>query len=325
MKKVYISLARVICALAVIMIHTNADCFSDFSKQDCWGSGNFIEALLIFAVPIFIMITGATLIDYSDKYSTKEYFKKRLMKTFVPYVFWGIIVGTLHDKVLNTANVFWIYYFFLYLFGAYLCIPLFSFVKKEYKEKLFTYLIVVSFVLNYLIPFICTLCNVTYAYKVPFDVANAFLIYILIGYLIDKKEISLRWRLVSYMFSLIGFLLHIGGSYIESMKAGEIMYTFRGYTNLPGLLAAVGVFVFLKQIGQSIKSEKIIRGIEILSGYTFPIYLIHLYVMEFVSHYFIEDVHSLVYRIVCPFFIFVICVGITWGIRKIPFGKYILP
>lgn len=35
-----------------------------------------------------------------------------------------------------------------------------------------------------------------------------------------------------------------------------IVSTYRGYTNLPCLLSSVGVFIFIKQIGQKIKHEK---------------------------------------------------------------------
>lgn len=52
-----------------------------------------------------------------------------------------------------------------------------------------------------------------------------------------------------------------------------IVSTYRGYTNLPCLLSSVGVFIFIKQIGQKIKHEKTISFNEWLSGYTFPVSL----------------------------------------------------
>ncbi|MBP3676802.1 MAG: acyltransferase family protein [Agathobacter sp.] len=84
-RKTYLSLARVIGALAVVMIHTNG-CFYEFNIEQCWTLANVIESGLGFAVPVFIMVSGATLMDYSKRYSTKEYFKKRVVKTVITYV-----------------------------------------------------------------------------------------------------------------------------------------------------------------------------------------------------------------------------------------------
>lgn len=36
------------------------------------------------------MIPGATLIDYRDRCTTAEYFKKRIKKTVIPFLFWSI-------------------------------------------------------------------------------------------------------------------------------------------------------------------------------------------------------------------------------------------
>lgn len=316
----YLSLARVICAFAVVMIHTNG-CFYEFNIDGCWTWANVIESGLGFAVPVFIMVSGATLMDYSKRYSTKEYFKKRVAKTLIPYLVWSVI-----GNVLDVSGIFFVYYFFLNLFGVYLCIPLFSFIKDEYKEKVITYVVGISFVFNYFLPFFCTITGMNYAFKIPFDLANGFLIYALVGYLVHKKEISIKWRLVSYVCSLIGFVLHIGGTYLYSIEAGAIDSTFRGYTNLPCLLCSVGVFIFMKQMGQQIKNEKVIKAVEGLSGYTFPIYLIHFYVIELIMEVVFKDyVHLLAYKFVTPFLTIAISIGITWIIRKIPVIRKVLP
>lgn len=318
-RKVYLSLARVLCAFAVVLIHTNG-CFYEFNIDRCWPWANVIESGLGFAVPVFIMVSGATLMDYSKRYSTKEYFKKRFIKTVIPYLVWSVI-----GNVLD-VNIFFIYYFFLNLFGVYMCIPLFSFLKDEYKEKVITYVVAISFVFNYFLPFFCSVTGINYVFKIPLDIANGFLIYALVGYLIYKKDISLKWRVVSYLCSIVGFALHIGGTYLYSISAGEINSTFRGYTNLPCLLASVGVFVLIKEIGQRIRNEKAIQFLEWLSGYTFPIYLIHFYVIEMIMEVVFSDyVHMLIYKLTTPLITIMISVGIAWIIRKIPVIQKILP
>lgn len=316
----YLSLARVVCAFAVVMIHTNG-CFYEFNIDECWTLANVIESGLGFAVPVFIMVSGATLMDYSKRYSTKEFFKKRAIKTLIPFIGWSII-----GNILEISGLYFVYFFFFYLFGVYLCMPLFTFIKEEYKEKVIIYVVLVSFLLNYLIPFVCTILEINNIFQVPFEVASGFLMYALVGYLIHKKDINLKWRIVIYALAMIGFALHIGGTYMFSIEAGAIDSTFRGYTNLPCLLSSVGVFVLLKQLGERITNERIVHVIEWLSGYTFPIYLIHFYVIELIMEVVFKDyVHLLIYKLTTPFLTIIISVGVAWFIRKIPIIRRILP
>ena len=83
----YISLLNVVCAIAVVILHTNGVTFWKFNNNGIWAISNLIECIFYFAVPIFFMITGITLIDYRDRYSTKEFFKKRVKKTVIPFIF----------------------------------------------------------------------------------------------------------------------------------------------------------------------------------------------------------------------------------------------
>lgn len=77
-RKIYIQILGVLSCLAVVVLHTNG-CFWDFSYERYWLTANLIENLCYFAVPIFFMISGATLMDYRKRYSTilqKNFSKK---------------------------------------------------------------------------------------------------------------------------------------------------------------------------------------------------------------------------------------------------------
>lgn len=323
-KKIYLSLARLICAFAVIVIHTNT-CFQEFNLNDCWIHSNFIECGLSFAVPIFLMLTGATLIDYSDRYSTKKYFINRIHKTGIPYVAW-MLIAFIYVKYTGNAECYVIYMFFLYLFGIYLCIPLFSFIKPSHKDKVITYVVVISFIFNYLFPFLSSILHYVNPFLViPVEIASNYLIYPLVGYLICKKQIPFRWRVIWYLCSFIGFVIQIGGTYFFSVKEGAIVHLFKGYTNVPTFLISVGVLVFIKQIGIKIKEGYLSKVIDWLSEYTFAIYLIHYYVIKEIIEPLFVNTHSLEYKLFTPFLTFFICLGMAWIIKKIPILRRILP
>ena len=89
----YLSFLSVVACLAVVFLHTNG-CFWNFSATGrYWLTANIIESVFYFAVPVFFMISGATLIDYSERYSTTVFFKKRILKTVIPFVIVPVCIG----------------------------------------------------------------------------------------------------------------------------------------------------------------------------------------------------------------------------------------
>ena len=80
----YIDFLGCISAFAVVMLHTN-EVFHIFSYEAYWVTANAIECLMYFAVPVFLLISAATLLNYRERYSTKEFFIRRMHKTLIPF------------------------------------------------------------------------------------------------------------------------------------------------------------------------------------------------------------------------------------------------
>ena len=148
-----LTFCQVISALSVTILHTNS--FWDFSADEhYWFAANIIESVFYFAVPVFFMITGITLADYKDRYSTKTFFKKRIEKTLIPYIVWSVLAalfmlatGVLKPaditpvwvitSVIWTNNIITYYWFFGALFVFYLLMPVIASIKKEQKLTVF--------------------------------------------------------------------------------------------------------------------------------------------------------------------------------------------
>lgn len=337
-RKNYITLLSVISAIAVVYLHANG-CFWAFSKDNYWFTANIIESIFYFAVPIFFMITGVTLIDYQKKYSTKDYFKKRINKAFIPFIIWsliGLIFNIVAEKsiLINNIDIKYIfngifgtsftviYWFFIPLFIVYLCLPLFSSVDKDKKESTFLYLIVVGILFNSFLPFINNIFKLGLKLPINVLVVSGYLLYPLIGYIIDKKEFTKKQKIIIYVLGILGFLMHIIGTYKLSINAGQIVDTYKGYTNIPCLMYSVAIFILFKDIGSKISNYKIVYFI---GKYTFPIYLMHWYILRILVKLFSFNTYSLLYRLGIPIVIVTICIIITYIIRKIPILKKIVP
>ena len=347
----YISYLNVISAVAVVLLHSN-DAFWNFRTDGSWMINNIVECLCYFAVPIFFMLTGATLIDYNERYDTKTFFIKRLKKTFVPFVFWSLVPFIFSyilpdffkvDTELSFRNIFnglfnygWFYYywFFIPLFCIYLTIPLLALVQKEKRVKIFTYIAAVSFAINIMIPFFVNLLNHDSAagliWKYSVTIGTGYMFFVFAGYVLHKTELRLPFRLAIYALSVTGLMLHIFGTNSASLRDGTISDLYKGYENLPCVLYALGIFVFVKYAVRRINCAKLDRFIFRAQKYTLEIYLIHRIVYPFIEKLtllWLPSVNrlSIAFTFITAPFLIIFSVLIAYILRKIPIIKYIVP
>lgn len=338
-----LNVCQVISALAVMMLHAN-ECFWVFSSNhQYWFSANVIESVFYFAVPVFFMITGITLADYKERYSTKTFFKKRIEKTLIPYIVWSILAvvfrlatGTLRTEditldwvirsLIRTDNIIYYFWFFGALFVFYLLMPLIASIKKEHKLTVFKYLIIILFVVNITFFYILRLYGPEMYMIDSVDIGLGNIIFVFIGYYIYNRPPSTLDKIVIYILAVLGLLTHMVGTYILSFRSGQIDMLFKGYSNFPSILYSVGIFVLLKDIAVKIGNIKWMKKFfEILGKYTFAVYLIHWFIIQ--TTYQLIDINpiSLVYRLLFPLLIYAVIIPVTWCLRKIPVIRKIVP
>ena len=351
----YISFMYVAATVAVVVMHANSS-FWHYTTDSYWGITNVIESVFYCAVPIFFMLTGATLIDYQKRYSTKTFFKKRFLKTVIPFLAWSIFalfwksretiwammtgapnngldwtVGSVIKGIFNT-QIYSIYWFFIPLFCIYLTIPFYAAIPEKKRIKVYIYAIIASLVFNYSIPFVLGLLNAYTDFSMTSTltvfISHQYLIYPLIGYVLHKKEMERKYRFIIYGAAIAGLLTFMLGTYFDTRSKGQLVGTFRGYYSLPCVMYSAGMFLFLKNISAKIKSEKVLRILMWFQGYSFPIYLIHRYYLDVFEKY-VPLLHwttaSLLYVAGATLLALLLSVLTTWILRKIPILRHMVP
>lgn len=323
-KKSYINILYVISTIAVVLLHTNGFFFANIHASLIkYIFANIIECICYFAVPIFFMLSGANLINYRERYSTLTLYKKRIFKVFIPFMFWMFIsilccifiyktISTdslnikyiLNGIINNQFNIsFW---FFIPLFVLYLNLPLLNYLIKS--KKLFSFSIFILLILL----------------QCPFSVlvltCLTAITYALIGYILDNVKLSKKIIYIIYIAAIFGLLSH----FIKNLLLSPSFYSF-GYKNLDCILYSIGIFTFIKNYANKLYSNNIFKTtIEFLKEYSFAIYLLHENVIKIITIIFNLNFLSLYYKYIVPFEVVFTCILITYIIRKIPFGKYIL-
>ena len=335
----YISVLRIVCCLSVIILHTNG-IFWTRPHGKLWVSANFLETFFYFAVPVFFMISGATLLDYRERYSTKEFLKKRFSKTITPFIFWSIVAGLFNawingqpfdyniahviDNILNT-RYFFIYWFFTSLFAVYLSMPLLSAVSDKLKVYAFTS--AVGVICLGIIPLCFSLLGLG-DWPITPPVVGGYIIYVLLGYIFSKLDLSQKQRNIVYKLGIAGWLLHFTGTLYLSLEKNEINETFKGYLNIPAILQAIAVFVFFKNLNYEKlcgRHPVIEKGINKLASFTFGIYLLHMFPINYLTSRYPIDTSSLLWRLGGAIPIFAVCAIVTGIVKKIPVVNKLLP
>lgn len=339
MKK-YLQVLGVISCLAVVLLHSNG-VFWAFSYERYWFTANIIESICYFAVPIFIMISGCNLIDYQKKYNTKIYFKKRIIKTVIPFFIWSFIgfvylltVGALStdninihsvvDAVFNTGYI-GVYWFFIPLFSVYLSIPALSMIPEASRKRIFQYMLLAAFAFNIAMPFVFSIIGLNYNTQLNVSLVGGYLFYAIAGYYIDRYPIEKKYRIIWYVLAGVGLAAHILGTLLLSYRDGAVNGIFKGYLNLPCVLYSVGIFILFKYLDRTRVMAYLYTITFPVADTTFGIYLIHWLLMDVflrISHI---NPTSIVYRILGGFVIFIAASIIIKIIKKIPILRQIVP
>jgi surface polysaccharide O-acyltransferase-like enzyme len=123
---VYFDILNILACISVVFLHMNG-IVHGYSESRSWKTALIFEVICYWAVPIFIMLSGATLLKYRERYDTKTFFKRRFIKVLVPWVIWSLILFIIDTKSLNIfqyikdfiyckiEGVYWFFPLILYL------------------------------------------------------------------------------------------------------------------------------------------------------------------------------------------------------------------
>ena len=338
----YISLIKIIACLSVIILHTNEKFwkFRYDNYNQYWISANLLECIFYFAVPFFILSIGATLMDFNEKYGLIIYFKRRIKKIVIPLLCWNIIIYyynvyiiKVNKKVKITFVNLWNLFFKSKLnpiFSSlhsfiiiYMIIPLLAFVEKKQKIKIYSYCFLALLVTQVIIPYLIKVYQpkMVWVYKINVDK----IIYVFAGYIIHNYNFPNSTKLIIYIIGIICFFIHFQGTLILTLKYGKINHLHKGYKNFPCVIYSCSLFLLIKEnchILFRIINKYYINKVGTL---TFGPFFLHLIIKNTYVKYFKPNRLSFIYRFFGGIIIFFICLILTYLLKKIPFGNYLVP
>jgi len=335
----WINNLRVIALFAVIILHTSAVLLAQYGKVPVtdWFIADFYNALVRFAVPVFVMITGALLLH--REYELGDFFKKRLTKIITPFLFWSLVYiaySWYNDEITfdadtwtNTKQVlhllkygssYHLWYVYM-LIGLYFVIPIIGkFVRNATQSEIKYFLLIWFAVMMISQPYL-----VRFNPQVDMHYFAGYIGYLVLGHYVANKEFTSpnirtwMWLLFIGMIAVITigtWLLYKNNSTVGTLFYEPISPTI--------VFLSASVFIIVRFTLPKV-SPVIIRIRDFAGSYNFGIYLAHALVL------YLLDRFGISYQLCNPIIsipltatiCFVLTLGLVWGISKLPLGKWV--
>ena len=279
---------RVMSMIMVIIIHiANYYCrsFSNISKASYLGALIF-NTISRISVPIFFMISGATLLSKEyDKDKNRLRIKRKIITLIIITIIYIVWDTYFMNKSIDIVNLLYkperkLLWFMYAIIGIYISLP---FVKcmidnMGFREDRLFVVLWISF--NGILKYI----GISDYFRIPIIDGTYYLGYFIIGYLIIKysKEIEHKkknWILI--LITILSFIIVITTTYIITLNNSKHFTGLLTYSNLFIIVSSISSFIFIyfniKDISNSIISK--------LSYLSFGIYLIHGILLNLIMYY----------------------------------------
>ena len=291
----YFDELRALAIIGIVFCHASvAFVLSGVNKSDFYISA-FFDCFRYFSIPIFVMLSGALLIGKKDSF--KDFFKKRLSRIFVPFIFWVVIyviyssvyithgfsLSSAIDIFFGTSSTLGVAFWFIWMiiiayFGIFIINKL-----MNYNAQIINILTAFSFVYILICQF--SLFN-PYSSKIVYFVS--FISYVVIGHFIAsndylERKININWLVfLTLILSIVSYLAYIF-YFVVPMSVSHGQFITLSYFNIPILFVSVNIFLFFKFLSKSefsLKNDKIKNFITTVSTYSFGIYLSHYVILH---------------------------------------------
>lgn len=323
----YLYNLRVFAIMCVIMLH----CMIPYvSNPSYYGSKSYFFNLIVNSiartgVPLFLMISGALILNDELTNDIKSFYKKRLSKLLIPLFSWNVIYFLFYVKlgkneldfmsfineVLNNGTAYHLWYVYN-LLSIYLLAPYLKKIVDNSSIKQLVFLMVLMGFCTTIRPALNNMVSPVYIYLFE-PICNGYFLFFLAGYVLDKMELSKKALWIFLVLGAIGIGISLWGNHMNS-SINLINFKHNGGYDISSLLLSMAMFILFR--------SKISFGngfIKSISKLSYGMYFIHVAIIDIIFEYFMIDSSPIVSEI----YLFVISLVVSYGgsllIRKAKF------
>ncbi|MGF1738049.1 acyltransferase [Photobacterium satsumensis] len=328
----FFDVLRCVAAVAVVVIHVLGPYRDQFGvmPDSGWITATTFNSFSRWAVPIFIMITGALMLTDTRPFELSYYVRRRLGKVLLPFLVWSVFYawlsgvspagfdGDVAIETLKAMPVHETYYhlgFFYYFIPLYFVVPFLRYFVQHYDRQATLALTLVWLALTTLL-----LLKIDGPWSHELVLYSGYLLF---GYCVFQ----LRWPSLKWLLPLgiVALLLTDAMVLSNSFAAGEYKVgRWMSYKTLNTALIAAMIFALGRYVADKI-SEGWLDKLAFMSRYSLGIYLLHpifLWPVRAYDWYFLPPV------LMIPFWTVIItalALAASWLLGKSPKTAWLVP
>ncbi|WP_070962920.1 acyltransferase [Vibrio sonorensis] len=278
-------LMRCVAAVAVIAIHVLAPYRQEFGviPFNEWNTAIAVNGASRWAVPVFILISGALLLNDPRPFQLSYYLKRRLFKVLIPFIIWSLFYAlfsglsaqgydsALATKKLMSSHEHATYYhlgFFYYFIPLYFLVPFFHYMVKQNQEQ-----VLKAYVAIWLVTSLLYLLGIDGLWSNQMWLYSG---YLPLGYLLYQRlEVTTSTALLSTILGLLSVTVTVVMVVLLSHEHGE--YTvgrWLSYKTFNVVVVATAVFILCRFVSGKVKGRWSV-WVELISRHSLGIYLLH--------------------------------------------------
>ncbi|MGE5574975.1 MAG: acyltransferase [Ignavibacteria bacterium] len=347
-----VDLIRTIAVVLVILLHAaieptpNIDIMSSQGTQ-LWWTSNIYNTISRTAVPLFVMLTGALLLQTNKANEPLGvFFKKRWNRIGLPLVFWGTVFFawdfTVKGQALTLVSVFqgvlagpYVHFWYVYiLIGLYLITPLMRVIVANADWRIMRYFLILWFVGTGVISLLTLSVDIksqTVWFRDSVFIFTGLIGYFILGAYVARLQFR---RSILFLGLVLASIWTIVGTYILEGNLGSAYNQFfLDASSFSVIIASVALFLLLAGIPNSTIEERFPRGsrvLKVVSHNSLPIYLFHVIVLEALQKgYFgfkisVTTMNPIIEIPVITIVTLLICLAVIVPLKKLPYVKKIL-
>lgn len=287
MKKrvLYYDFLRMLSTVAVVMLHiSSVVCDAEKGSMEYW-TGFFYNAPTRWAVPVFVMLSGALFLDPHKEIPLKTLYSKYILRLLVIYFSWAFVypqllwplMAWIKGTTMKPVPPSFVYYypghlwFLPMLAGVYMMIPILKLIAQ--KKKIMDYYLILWFLFS-VVAFVSGVIADAIALlqvKLVLDYTG----YFLLGYRLSVTELETRKKTKLILFFLVSLLLMYAMVILnpESHPCKPLAPNV--------ILLSASVFLLGKNLGNRIDKARVLKKVmEFVRGDLLGIFLIHPFYLD---------------------------------------------
>jgi surface polysaccharide O-acyltransferase-like enzyme len=292
-----VDLIRTVAIGLVVLLHASNEALQASSvPMPFWWTALVYKSLSLSCVPLFVMLSGALLLQPAKlNEPIRVFLKKRLTRIGLAFVFWSMVylawgffvynVPVTLDNVLQgiVKDLFtgaWYQFWFIYLIiGLYLVTPILRVIIAYGNQRITRYLIALWFAGVAILPLIQL--GFGYTLDAGVFVLGGFIGYFVMGSYLQK--ITLR-NAILYGLLIACFVGTVFSVWLMTYPLSGLEQSdyFLGYLTVNVIVGSAALFLLLLKVKPDWPGTKnpLRPVVQAISNNTLPIFLFHVIILE---------------------------------------------